>query len=145
MRPLAQLSVSNTAEGTTQGSIYVANSGVPSLTINYGLFNSATDSIFDELATTTRYFSFADDGSTPESIALAAGSTSGTMTLQSTNAVPVTFVDPTTTLALSEGGGLADTIAIESLDASFAGSLSVIGSDDTIDVDADCVSRPHWC
>ena len=56
------------------------------------------------------------------------------MNLVSTNAVAVAFVDPTTSLALSEDGSQPDTIAIASLDSAYAGSLSVIGIDDTVDV-----------
>ncbi len=131
----APTSVSYNGQGSTQGSIYIANSSTPSLTIDYALFDSTTDAIYDNIATATRYFSFTDNGSSAESISLAAGSSSGTLSLESTNAVAVNFVDPTTSLTLSEDGSQADTIAIESLDSAFAASLSVIGIDDTIDVE----------
>ncbi len=134
--------VSYTAQGTTQGSIYIDNGNNPSLTINYGLFTSNADSIIDEIATAVRDFSFTDNGINPETITLAAGSTSGTMTLQSNNALPVTFLDPSSSLSVDEDGILADTVAIGSVDPSFSGQLTVIGGDETVDVEPSVFNGP---
>ncbi len=127
--------VTYSAVDHTQGSIFIANGSGPSLTIDYALFDSAIDSIVDELGAANRNFLFKDDGTNPETITLAAGSSSGSMQLGATNALPVAFLNPTTSLSITEQGLLADTISLASVDANYTGSLIVTGGNELVDVE----------